>query len=148
LGERETGAQMGEGSERSIRILHVDDEEDQLRFTKMFLEELDAEVTVDSVSDPEEAIRLQGRNGYDIVVSDYRMVNMTGIELFQRVRERSDVPFILYTGRGGEEVAESAHRAGMEGYMMKEAEPSHYRVLSRRIRELVEKRRAERLQVC
>jgi len=139
---------MGEGSERSIRILHVDDEEDQLRFTKMFLEELDAEVTVDSVSDPEEAIRLQGRNGYDIVVSDYRMVNMTGIELFQRVRERSDVPFILYTGRGGEEVAESAHRAGMEGYMMKEAEPSHYRVLSRRIRELVEKRRAERLQVC
>ncbi|MFH2111658.1 MAG: response regulator [Candidatus Bathyarchaeota archaeon] len=133
--------------EKPIRVLHVDDEEDQLRFTKMFLEELDRRVTVDSVSDPEEAIRLQGMNSYDVVVSDYMMVNMTGVDLFQRVRERSDVPFILYTGKGSEEVAESASRAGMDGYMKKEAEPSHYQALSRRIRQVVEKRRM-RLQVC
>jgi len=132
-------------NEKPIRVLHVDDEEDQLRFTKMFLEELDEEVTVDSVSDPEEAIQLQGRNSYDVVVSDYVMVNMTGIELFQKVRERSDVPFILYTAKGSEEVAESAFEAGMEGYMKKEAEPSHYKVLSKRIRQIVEKRRARKL---
>jgi CheY-like chemotaxis protein len=141
------GAESGVSDGRPIRVLHVDDEEDQLRFTKMFLEELDGEVTVDSVSDPEEAMRLQGRNDYDIVVSDYRMATMTGIELFHRVRERSDVPFILYTGRGGEEVAESAHRAGVDGYVKKEVEPSHYRALSQRIRQLVEGRRARRLTV-
>jgi DNA-binding response OmpR family regulator len=124
----------------------VDDEEDQLRFTKMFLEELDDEVTVDSVSDPDEAIRLQSTNSYDLVVSDYMMVSMTGIELFQRVRERSDVPFILYTGRGGEEVAESAYEAGMDGYMKKEADPCHYQSLSKRIRQIVEGRRARKPQ--
>jgi len=129
-------------NEKPIRILHVDDEEDQLRFTKMFLEELDEEVTVDSVSDPEEAIQLQGRNSYDVVVSDYVMVNMTGIELFQKVRERRDVPFILYTGKGGEDVVEAAFEAGMDGYMRKEAEPGHYKALSKRIRQIVEERRA------
>jgi len=134
-------------NERPIRVLHVDDEEDQLRFTKMFLEELDEEVTVDSVSDPEEAIRLQGRNDYDLVISDYKMVTMTGIELFHRVRERSDVPFILYTGRGGDEVAESAYEAGVDSYMKKEVEPSHYRALSKRIRQIVEGRRARKLAV-
>jgi CheY-like chemotaxis protein len=147
LGERRRGAEAGVINEKSIRVLHVDDEEDQLRFTKMFLEELDREVTVDSVSDPDEAIRLQGRNSYDLVISDYKMAGMTGIELFQRVRERSDVPFILYTGRGGEEVAESAYEAGLDGYMKKETEPSHYQALSKRVRQIVEGRRARRLAV-
>jgi len=72
---------------------------------------------------------------------------MTGIELFHRVRERSDVPFILYTGRGGDEVAESAYEAGVDSYMKKEVEPSHYRALSKRIRQIVEGRRARKLAV-
>lgn len=139
----EAEAEASEGG--PIRVLHVDDEEDQLRFTKMFLEELDRGVTVDSVSDPEEAMRLQGRNSYDVVVSDYMMASMTGVDLFQRVRELSDVPFILYTGKGSEELAESMFKAGMEGYIKKEAEPSHYQALSRRIRQVVEKRRARKL---
>lgn len=132
-------------NEKPIRILHVDDEKNQLEFTKMFLEALDEEVTVDSVSDPLEAIQLQGRNSYDVIISDYKMISMTGIELLQKVREKSDVPFILYTGRGSEEVAESAFEAGVDDYLKKEAEPSHYQVLSKRIRQTVEKHRAEEL---
>ena len=132
-------------NEKPIRVLHVDDEKSQLEFTKMFLEELDGGVTVDSVLDPLEAIRLQSMNGYDVIVSDYRMVSMTGLELLQRVRESCDVPFILYTGRGSEEVAESAFRAGADDYLKKEADLGHYQVLSKRIRQAVEKRRAEEL---
>jgi len=112
--------------EKPIRVLHVDDEKSQLEFTKMFLEELDEGVTVDSVRDPLEAIRLQSMNGYDVIVSDYKMVSMTGLELLQRVRERSDVPFILYTGRGSEEIAESAFDAGVDDYLKKEADLGHY----------------------
>ncbi len=138
------GAKAEVSIRKPIRVLHVDDEEDQLRFTKMFLEELDRGVTVDSASDPHEAIRLQGRNSYDIVVSDYKMAGMTGVELFHRVRARSDVPFILYTGRGGDEVAESAHAAGMEGYVKKEAEPTHYKALLNRIRHIVEWRQTRK----
>ncbi len=131
--------------DKPIRVLHVDDERNQLEFTKMFLEELDGEVTVDSVSDPVEAIRLHGRNGYDVIVSDYKMASMTGLELLQKLRERSDVPFILYTGRGSEEVAESAFNAGADDYLKKEADLGHYQVLSKRIRQTVEKHRAEEL---
>jgi PAS domain S-box-containing protein len=131
--------------DKPIRVLHVDDEMNQLEFAKMFLEELDEGVTVDSVSDPLEAIRLQSVNSYDVILSDYKMISMTGIELLQRVRERSDVPFILYTGRGGEEVAESAFKAGADDYLKKEADISHYQVLSKRIRQTVEKHRAEEL---
>ena len=132
-------------NEKPIRVLHVDDEKNQLEFTKMFLEELDQEVTVDSVSDPLEAIRLQSRNSYDVIVSDYKMISMTGLELLQKVRAWSNVPFILYTGRGSEEVAESAFRAGVDDYLKKEADLSHYQVLSKRIRQTVEKHRAEEL---
>jgi CheY-like chemotaxis protein len=109
----------------------------------MFLEDLDKGVTVESVSDPMEAIWLQGRDSYDIIVSDYKMTSMNGIEFFRKVREGSDVPFILYTGRGGEEVAESAFKAGVDGYLKKEAEPSHYQLLLKRIRQTVEKHRSE-----
>ncbi|MCW4051206.1 MAG: ATP-binding protein [Candidatus Bathyarchaeota archaeon] len=132
-------------NEKPIRILHVDDEANQLQFTKMFLEELDEEVVVDSVSDPEEAIRLQRQNSYDVVISDYKMLTMTGIELAQKVRETSNVPFILYTGQGSEEVAESAFEAGVDDYLKKEAEPSHYQVLAKRIRHTVDKYRTEQL---
>ncbi|MCW4050367.1 MAG: response regulator [Candidatus Bathyarchaeota archaeon] len=130
---------------KSIRILHVDDEENQLEFTKLFLEELDEEIIVDSVTDPEKAIQLQSQNSYDIVISDYKMTTMTGIELAQKVRKNSNVPFILYTGQGSEEVAESAFQAGIDDYLKKEVGHSHYQVLSKRIRHTVEKHRAEEL---
>ena len=131
--------------EKPIRILHVDDEENQLEFTKLFLEQLDKDVIVDSASSPEEAIELQKKNNYDCVLSDYKMLSMTGIELAQKVREKTNVPFILYTGQGSEEVAESAFRAGVDDYLKKESEPSHYQVLSKRIRDTVEKYRTEQL---
>ncbi len=132
-------------NEKQIRVLHVDDEKNQLEFTKMFLEELDRGVTVDSVSDPLEAMRLHGVNGYDVIVSDYKMISMTGLELLQRVRARSDVPFILYTGRGSEELAESAFKAGADDYLKKEADLGNYQVLLNRIRQAVKKHRAEEL---
>ena len=137
----------GERAEREgpIRILHVDDEKNQLEFTKLFLEEIDKEVVIDSVSDPDEAVRLASRNDYDCIVSDYKMLSMSGVELAQRVREMSRVPFILYTGQGSEEVAQSAFEAGVDDYLKKEPEPSHYQVLAKRVRQNVEKYRAEQL---
>jgi len=134
-----------EERDRPIRILHVDDEENQLEFTKLFLEEIDKDVVIDSVSDPDEAVRLASRNDYDCIVSDYKMLSMSGVELAQRVRERSRVPFILYTGQGSEEVAQLAFEAGVDDYLKKEPEPSHYQVLAKRVRQNVEKYRAEQL---
>ena len=131
--------------EKPIRVLHVDDEKSQLEFTKIFLEELDEEVVVDSATSPREALELQEQRGYDCIVSDYKMLSMDGIELARKVREKSGVPFILYTGQGSEEVAESAFEAGIDDYIRKEPEPSHYQVLAKRVRQNVDKYRAEHL---
>lgn len=131
--------------ERPIRILHVDDEENLLEFTKIFLEQIDKDVKIDSVLTPEEALKLHEQEIYDCVVSDYKMLTMNGIELAQKVREKSSIPFILYTGQGSEEVAEKAFNAGVDDYLRKEAEPTHYQVLAKRIRHSVEKHRTDEL---
>ena len=123
---------------RLIKVLHVDDEEDQLLFTKYFLEQLDKGLLIDSVSDPEQVFRLQ-LNNYDIIISDYLMVNITGIELFNKVRENSDIPFILYTGKSRDEV--DVTKVGIEGYLRKGSQPSHYKELVALIRSIIGKRK-------
>ena len=131
--------------DKPLKILHVDDEENQLEFTKLFLEQIDKDVEIDSVTTPEKALEMQEQENYDCIVSDYKMLSMNGIELAQKVREKSDIPFILYTGQGSEEVAELAFTSGVDDYLRKETEPTHYQVLAKRIKHTVEKHRTEEL---
>ena len=114
-------------------MLHVDDDLDQLIFTKLFLEECDPDLIVESISVPSEAVRALGLENYDCVVSDYQMDEMDGIVLTRRVREISDIPIIIYTGRGSEEVEEVARAAGANGYVQKDIDPKHYRSLCEQI---------------
>lgn len=127
-----------------IRVLHVDDEQDQLSFARVLLEDADPEIVVESVSSPFEALdRLSASP--DCVVTDYQMAGMDGIELARKIRGITDVPVILYTGRGSEEVASAAFAAGVNDYLRKEMDPGHFQVLARRIRHAVESGRTERI---
>jgi CheY-like chemotaxis protein len=116
-----------------LRVLHIDDDLNQLMFTKIFLEECDPDLIVESVSVPSEAVRALGVENYDCVVSDYQMEEMDGIVLTRRVRELSDIPIIIYTGRGSEEVEAVARAAGANGYVQKGIDPEHYRGLCEQI---------------
>jgi PAS domain S-box-containing protein len=131
--------------ERPLRILHVDDEKTQLELTKLFLEQIDEGLNIRSVLSPEEALKLQEKDAFDCIISDYKMLSMNGIELAEKLREKSDIPFILYTGQGSEEVAEKAFNAGIDDYLRKEGEPTHFQVLAKRIRHTVEKHRTDEL---
>ncbi len=130
-----------------IRVLHVDDERDQLEFVKQFLEEFDPALRVKSASSPEEVQQLIQRETFDCIVSDYVFPGIDGLKLCSMLREQSQLPFILYTGKGSEEVVEKAFECGADDYIRKETDPSHYKVLAKRIRMAVEKRRAEKLSV-
>jgi len=127
----------------TIRVLHVDDEETQLKYAKALLEMADESIHVESVISPEDALRLLKTEAYDCVVSDFQMPSLDGIEFARRIREFSDIPIIIYTGRGSEEVAEAAFTVGVNDYMRKETHPNHYQVLTRRIRAAVEKHQTE-----
>ena len=103
----------------------------------------DPNLQVESTASPREALEMIKNNEYDCIVSDYRMPAINGIQLAERIREESNVPIILYTGQGSEEVAERAFGVGIDDYLRKEMEPSHYQVLVKRIRAAVEGYRAE-----
>jgi len=124
-------------------VLHIDDDANQLIFTKRFLEEVDPTMWVESVSSPEEALRLLQEQSFDCVVSDYVMPGLDGVELAREIRETSNIPIFIYTGKGSEEVAERAFAAGVDDYLRKELDPSHYQVLAKRIKHAVEKHRTE-----
>ncbi len=130
--------------ENIIKILHVDDEDDQLEFLKKFLLEIDATFIIESTNSPTQVLDWLSKK-YDCIVSDYQMPEIDGISLAKRVREKSKIPFIIYTGRGSEEVAEDAFEAGVDDYIRKEMTPGHYHVLAKSIRQVVEKYRSEEL---
>ena len=127
----------------TIHVLHVDDEEDNLLISKRYLNKADPSLILEQLSQPENALKKLQEEQFDCVVTDYVMPGMDGIELASMIRENSDIPIILYTGRGSEEVAEKAFNIGVNDYIRKEMDPTHFTVLSKRIRVAVMKRRAE-----
>lgn len=96
-------------------VLHIDDEAEQLFFAKTFLEESDPELEIISVRTAEE---LMGHldSGVDCIVADYVMPDVNGMELCRRVKREHNIPFIMYTGRGSEVIAEAAFQSGVDDY--------------------------------
>ena len=128
-----------------INVLHVDDDPNQFEFIKHFLTQADEALKVTCVSTPDEVFRELETGNFDCLVTDFQMPLMDGIELATKVREKHALPIILYTGQGSEEVAEAAFTVGIDDYIRKEMDPSHYKVLGKRILDAVEKHRIENL---
>ncbi len=85
------------GNEPGSNILIVDDNEMGLLARKQVLSELGHRVTV--VSSATEAIRRFTSEPFDLVITDYRMPDMDGIEIIKRVRaHRHDIPIVLISG--------------------------------------------------
>ncbi|MFP4197402.1 MAG: PAS domain S-box protein [Methanomassiliicoccales archaeon] len=117
-----------------IVVLLVDDEPDFLEMAREFLEQEDDRLIVEAAHSSREALRLLEGRDFDAVVSDYQMPEMDGLELLREIRERSDLPFIMFTGKGREEVAMKALNLGANRYLRKGGDPSsQFGVLSRAI---------------
>jgi len=128
---------MGEG----IKVITLDDEPDQSELLKIYLEDYDSEINVDSYSSPELLFQMLREKRYDCIVADHILPGITGLELAEQIRRVSSVPIILYTGKGSQEIAAKAFSAGIDDYMRKEPDPRHFEVLAKRIRRVVEKHR-------
>lgn len=128
-----------------ISILYVDDETTLLEVTRVYLERT-REFVVTTCASAREAIGLIEAGSFDAVVSDYQMPGMDGLFLLQYLRSASnDIPFILFTGKGREEVAIEALNSGADFYLQKGGEPkSQFAELTSKIRQAVSRRKAER----
>ena len=131
-----------------IRILHVEDEVGDLELTRLFLKRMGGDDFKISIAlSAEEALDKLSRERFDIIISDYKMPRMNGIEFLEALRRTgNDTPFVIFTGKGEEEVAMDALNKGANKYIVKGTVPAiQCGELAGSIREIVEKRRIREL---
>jgi PAS domain S-box-containing protein len=128
----------------TIDVLHVDDDSHFLDLTVTVLEQQSEEISLTSTTSPSDGLAKLADNSVDCIVSDYEMPKQDGIEFLEAVREENpELPFILFTGKGSEEIAAEAISMGATDYIQKTGETSQYTVLVNRIRNAVEQYRTK-----
>jgi DNA-binding NtrC family response regulator len=137
---------VGSDEKKLIRVLHVDDELDLLKVAKQCLE-LQGPFQVDTAASVEEALNKLKEKEYDAVVSDYQMPGKDGLEFLEMLRKTGNtIPFVMFTGKGREEVAIKALNLGANQYLNKTGEAETvYTELAHTITELAKTKKAEEL---
>lgn len=128
----------------TIKVLYVDDEEDLLTIGRIFLQKY-GEFIVDTASSAQKALQNPGIRTYDAIISDYQMPGMDGILFLKEVRRKiGTIPFILFTGKGREEIVIEALNNGADFYLQKGGEPkAQFTELAHKIHQAVDRRRIE-----
>ncbi|MFX1250318.1 MAG: response regulator [Promethearchaeota archaeon] len=129
-----------------IRILHVDDHPGFLYLTRRYLELIgNGNYIIDSLSDPTYFFDILKEKKYDIIVSDYLMPEMTGLELLRVLRKQNnDIPFIMFSG-SDEDVIAKALSLGANYFIEKEGSRKLFIKLEETIRKLVTQKKKEQL---
>ncbi|SMO55381.1 hybrid sensor histidine kinase/response regulator [Halorubrum cibi] len=134
------------GTLETIRVLHVDDDPGLAEMVATFLEREDDRIEVRTEHDAEAGLRALADAEVDCVVSDYDMPGLDGIDFLRAVRDdHPDLPFVLFTGKGSEEVASEAISAGVTDYLQKRGGTEQYALLANRIRNAADADRARKL---
>ncbi|MFW6065170.1 MAG: response regulator, partial [Candidatus Natronoplasma sp.] len=131
----------------SIKTLLVDDDRSLLDQAEMFLERGDHDIELFTSSSVKKALEMLDEEDFDMVVSDYQMPEMDGIEFLKVLREErdDDIPFIMLTGKGKEEIAMKALNLGANRYLQKVGEQKPwYNILAKAINEEVKQFEAEK----
>lgn len=127
-----------------ISLLYVDDEPALLELTRRFLERI-GNFVVTTAPGAQEAIGILAEERFDAIVSDYEMCGMNGVDLLKYLRAQgTDTPFLIFTGKGREEVVIEAMDHGADFYIQKGGDPrSQFAELTNKIRYAVSRRQAE-----
>jgi two-component system chemotaxis response regulator CheY len=104
-----------------MRVLIVDDYATMLRIVKNLLKQIGFE-NVDEASDGGAALQMMKLQKYGLVISDWNMQPMTGIEFLRKVRADADLratPFIMVTAESKTDNVIEAKNAGVSNYIVK-----------------------------
>ncbi|NMB77860.1 MAG: PAS domain S-box protein [Methanomicrobiales archaeon] len=125
-------------------VLYVDDDPHLLDVARFFLER-SGEMKLETAKLATEALRLPGLGSFDAIVADYEMPRMDGIAFLKKIRaDYGDIPFILFTGKGREQIVIEAINNGTDFYLQKGGEPrSQFAELAHKVKNAIERRRAK-----
>ena len=107
--------------DKKMRILIVDDYTTMLRILRNLLRQLELN-NVDEAQNGEEALFKLRKETFDLVISDWNMTPMTGIDLLRQVRADAKlrrIPFIMVTAESKTENVIVAKQAGVSNYIVK-----------------------------
>jgi len=135
---------VGSTEEAPILVLHVDDEASFLKVTKQILE-MQGAFRVETALSVGEAVEKMRKKTYDVIVCDYIMPRRDGLQFLKELRDSDkNMPFVIFTGKGREDVAIKALNLGADRYFSKIGSPETvYGELAHGLRQAVERRRAE-----
>jgi CheY-like chemotaxis protein len=108
-------------SQQPIRVLLIEDDEDDYVLTREALKGLGAEaVVLDWLSEPEAALEALCEGRHDVCLLDFHLGSSTGLELLRQARRRGcRVPVILLSGTSGPTQHREALEAGASTVLMK-----------------------------
>ncbi|MCG3217752.1 MAG: PAS domain S-box protein [Candidatus Heimdallarchaeota archaeon] len=129
------------------KIMYIDDEKGLLTLAKQFMERTNPDVMIECYYSSKQAFEAFEKGKFDGIISDYQMPEMSGLEILEIVRKtkKSDIPFIIFTGKGREDVAITALNLGANRYIQKGRNlKAQYAVLSRAIKKEVDHWRVQK----
>ena len=131
------------GRKSVSRVLHVDDDPNILEISKLLLMDV-GYFEIDSAACVDEAFKKLSTGHYDVVISDYEMPQKDGLQFLKELKEqKNETPFILFTGKGREEIAIKALNLGADAYINKQGNPETvYGELTHAIKLAIERKAA------
>ena len=105
----------------ALKVLVVDNQFSVRQMTRLALEKIGVRL-IHEAENGQEALTKALAQPLDIIISDFNMPEMDGIELLRAVRGHQAIrktPFILITGRGDRELVVKAAQAGVNNYVVK-----------------------------
>ena len=107
-------------SKGKLRVLIVEDSKIEAKFTANLLKKNGYEVTSERVETREDMKAQLDERAWDIIISDYQMPEFDGMQALQLFQAYElDIPFILVSGKIGEESAVDLMKMGAHDYIMK-----------------------------
>ena len=106
---------------KNMRVVIVDDYTTMLRILRNLLRQLEIN-NVDEANDGDTAFHLMQKNPPDLVISDWNMEPVTGLDLLRKVRadaKLKHIPFIMVTAESKTENVVAAKQAGVSNYIVK-----------------------------
>lgn len=106
---------------QNMHVLIVDDYKTTLRIIDCLLKQIGFQ-HIDQATDGQMALDKLKENRYDLIISDWTMAPMSGLELVKGVRSNiylQDIPFLMVTGEAYVETVISAQHVGVNDYIVK-----------------------------